>query len=372
MPLSGKFAREGEWIKRGFELAVDKINSGNGILGRKLELIVLDDQFKEEQVPLLYRKLVGEFRADFLLGPFGSGLLMPASRIAEENDRLLFCTMSGAKVVHRQGFRNIIATITQPKYSAGVSAASFLKFLSLFDTWNEDRYLKRPRTMVLVCIDNVYGREIFEVIPEIASEYGFVITFRELYKENELPRRGLRSVEMLKPDIFMQQGYFGDAVSVMKEFISRQLYTTYMYNSGSACLPDWVDRRHGLGERGNYMYGSSYWSPRYVGGDAEYLRRTYQKRFGEEANWEVALGYSSIELLAEAAKLSGSVDNDSILRVLKTHKVEIALTPVRIAEDGANVLLDPCVAQPQKNRIEIVWPPHLATAKAVRPIPKLH
>src|SRR4051812_24064185 len=50
LSMSGSMATFGESSKRGAEIAVDEANAHGGLLGRKVQLVVVDDQGKAEEV----------------------------------------------------------------------------------------------------------------------------------------------------------------------------------------------------------------------------------------------------------------------------------------------------------------------------------
>jgi branched-chain amino acid transport system substrate-binding protein len=59
-PLTGFAASDGKTALQGAELAVEQVNAAGGINGRKLELVVQDDQAKPEQAVPLANKYIGE------------------------------------------------------------------------------------------------------------------------------------------------------------------------------------------------------------------------------------------------------------------------------------------------------------------------
>lgn len=59
-PLTGFAAADGKSALNGAELAVDEINAAGGINGRKIELVVVDDQAKADQAVPLANKFIGE------------------------------------------------------------------------------------------------------------------------------------------------------------------------------------------------------------------------------------------------------------------------------------------------------------------------
>jgi branched-chain amino acid transport system substrate-binding protein len=81
-PITGKEAWLGEQFQRGAELAVADINAAGGVLGKKIELIVVDDFCDPEQAVAAARKLVSD-GAIFVEGHMCSGASIPASEIYE-------------------------------------------------------------------------------------------------------------------------------------------------------------------------------------------------------------------------------------------------------------------------------------------------
>ena len=59
-PLTGFAASDGKSALQGAEFAVEQINAAGGVNGRKLELVVQDDQAKPEQAVPLANKYIGD------------------------------------------------------------------------------------------------------------------------------------------------------------------------------------------------------------------------------------------------------------------------------------------------------------------------
>lgn len=72
LPITGSQAAFGEALKNGYLIALDEINAKGGVLGKKLELDVYDDQSKPEQAVQGVSKLVDQDHVPMLLGSFSS------------------------------------------------------------------------------------------------------------------------------------------------------------------------------------------------------------------------------------------------------------------------------------------------------------
>lgn len=70
----------------GYELWRDDINAAGGLLGRKVELVIYDDQSLPANVPSIYSKLVDIDKVDFLFSPYGANLTAPVMPFAKQRD----------------------------------------------------------------------------------------------------------------------------------------------------------------------------------------------------------------------------------------------------------------------------------------------
>ena len=69
LSLTGAFAATGQIHKIAGETFVDRLNKAGGLLGRKVEWKVLDDQSDQAKVAPLYERLITQDKADLLIGP---------------------------------------------------------------------------------------------------------------------------------------------------------------------------------------------------------------------------------------------------------------------------------------------------------------
>ncbi len=71
------------------EIYVDQLNARGGLLGRKVEWIVKDDQSKPELARTLYEQLVTADKVDLLMGPYATGAILSAMGVAQRFNKVL-------------------------------------------------------------------------------------------------------------------------------------------------------------------------------------------------------------------------------------------------------------------------------------------
>lgn len=93
LPLTGQFSADGQAFDRGYKLWQSDVNSHGGLLGRKVRLIIDNDNSSTTLVAEQYRKLILSDHVNLTLGPFSSLLTQPA---AEAVGPLHFAMIEGA------------------------------------------------------------------------------------------------------------------------------------------------------------------------------------------------------------------------------------------------------------------------------------
>ena len=94
LPLTGDFSQPGTAAQQGYEIWQEMINEDGGLLGRDVELVILDDASDQNTVVADYNRLISQEQVDLLLGTFSSLLNLPASAVAERN-RMVYVEPAG-------------------------------------------------------------------------------------------------------------------------------------------------------------------------------------------------------------------------------------------------------------------------------------
>src|SRR5688572_10219188 len=73
LALTGPLAPTALLHKIAAEVYIEELNRGNGLLGRPVEWVLLDDQSKPELTRSLYEKLITVDKVDLIMGPYATG-----------------------------------------------------------------------------------------------------------------------------------------------------------------------------------------------------------------------------------------------------------------------------------------------------------
>jgi branched-chain amino acid transport system substrate-binding protein len=125
-PFTGPNAAFGAQIKNGTEQAIADINAAGGILGQKITTTLGDDVSDPKQGVSVANKFAAE-GVKFVIGPFNSGVTMPASEVYQENGILQISPSATNPKVTERGMWNTFRTCGRDDQQGGVAGAYLLK-----------------------------------------------------------------------------------------------------------------------------------------------------------------------------------------------------------------------------------------------------
>lgn len=122
------------------EIYVEQLNARGGLLGRKVEWTVKDDQSKPDVARTLYEQLVTSDKVDLLMGPYATGAILSAMGVAQRYNKVL--------VHHTFGIPSLAKYDMQfPAWSLGADPGNTVSNM-LFDAMASSG--KPPKTIAIV------------------------------------------------------------------------------------------------------------------------------------------------------------------------------------------------------------------------------
>ena len=103
--LTGVFTSWGYWHDKAAKIAIDLINKGGGIAGRKVELATEDTESNPAAGARKLRNLIQRSNAEFIVGSVHSGIMLAALPIATELKTIYFSTGESSDVTGSKGSR---------------------------------------------------------------------------------------------------------------------------------------------------------------------------------------------------------------------------------------------------------------------------
>src|SRR5678816_4773671 len=109
MPQTGALGAGGKSALVGLQIWVEDVNKKGGLLGRKVDFIVYDDQTNPALTPSIYTKLLDDDKVDLLPAPYGTVPTAPIMPLVKQRGLLLMGNFSfqvNHTVKHDMWFNN--------------------------------------------------------------------------------------------------------------------------------------------------------------------------------------------------------------------------------------------------------------------------
>lgn len=175
LPLTGDFSEPGKGVQRGYEAWADYVNENGGLLGRQVELTILDDQSNADRVAADYEKLINQDGVDLVFGPFSTRLVVPAAQVAQDYGYLFVEPAGAAEEVFTQGFDNLF-------YAAPAIADDHYDYLAdAIEALPED---ERPKTAAYAAMDDPFAMGTAYGLKTRLEEMGVETVVDEVYPPN--------------------------------------------------------------------------------------------------------------------------------------------------------------------------------------------
>ncbi len=110
-------------VLNGFKAAVEKINAKGEILGKKIEFITRDDQFKVDVGLALAKDLVSKEKVDILMGTLNSAISLAISDLAKAEKIPFFVTLGKSSTIVGEKGHKYVFSMTENTEMAGRAAA---------------------------------------------------------------------------------------------------------------------------------------------------------------------------------------------------------------------------------------------------------
>jgi len=346
LPQSGILADIAADLKKGLLLWQDEVNAGGGLLGRRVELLLLDDGSESSAIGKLYEQLILERKADLLIGPMGSAASLGAAAVAERNRRVLINATGAARSVHRSGLRYVFQTAT-PLSAYGAGALELARGLGI-------------KRVMLLARDDPGARELAAGAQEGAAAAGLAAAQIEIYAQGATDFAPLvQRARAAGAEGWIAFGLPQDAAEMVKNL--RKLgFAPRLFVAQGAIDPDFIKR---VGQDAEYAVGISAYERRAATrGNAQFVA-AYAKKWSAEPGLLAAEGYAAGKVLEEAVRRAGSLETDKLREVLGALETETPLGGYKVDRNGAQLAARPLLLQIIRGRRQIVWPEALATAK---------
>jgi branched-chain amino acid transport system substrate-binding protein len=200
LSLTGAFAAYGQSALIAHKIWEEEINKRGGLLGKRVELICVDDKSNFGLVANIYQKLIEEQKVDLIIGGYGVNSVAPAIQLALDYDKYFISLMG--KVANSFNCFSMIPIGVKPNTTLAENFFKNIAKNSSVAIISADAEL--TRNSVLGARENIASNS-----QRIIFEYNYSLsTFDFIPLAEEL--------RDLNPDAVYIAAYSSDAIGIMK------------------------------------------------------------------------------------------------------------------------------------------------------------
>jgi len=299
-PLSGNQAETGIDQLRGAQLAVEELNKAGGILGRKIELVALDDKADPREANSVAHRLAADSAVVAVVGHLNSGCSIPASKIYHDNGLAMITPVSTSDTLTQQGFENVFRVCIRNS-DQGPAAATF----AIEGMGKKNFYVIDDKT--------AYGAGIADEFEKAVQRQGGILQGRASITEGDTDFRAMLTPLRGKPiDFIYFGGMYPEGALLLKQ--ARELGIAAPCLSGDGMYSQKLIEIAGQAAEGSIV---THIAPL----EAENAKtraffQSFEGKFGENVKVYAPLSYDCVMIIADAIKRCGSLDRSKIIQTL--------------------------------------------------------
>ena len=329
MPQTGGLAGGGKASLLGIEIWRDDVNAKGGLLGRKVELVVYDDKSSAAETPAIYSKLLDVDKVDLLFAPYATVPTAPIMPLVKQRGMLLIGNFSfqvNSKVGHDMWFNNA------PWGPADAWASAFLDL----------GQKAGGKNMALLTADQEFAQNLAVTAREVAKKRNLSIVFDQVYPPNTVEFSSIiRALNAAKPDIVYVASYPPDSAGILRAVNEIGIADSVKIFGGGMVGLQFAAVMGNLGSLLNGVVNYNTWLPEpkmyYEGTKAffdTYTKRAVEAKVDPLGYYLAPFGYASGQLIEQAIKATGSLDQKTLAKYLHGHEVQTIVGPIAFSADG--------------------------------------
>lgn len=300
-PLSGNFKDIGERYAGGVEYGVTKINEQGGLLGKKVEVIMVDSEVKPDVATRKATNLILKDGVKFFCGGTGSGVGAAMSLLVEKNNALFFSYgMDAASLTGEKCSRNFFRT------ACNTDTHSFA-----LAKWVADKGFKKVAT---IAQDYSFGKEatsaFIKRLKELNPSAQIVAELYHPMGEKDFAPY-VTQILTAGPDIIFTSNWGNDLSLLLKQGYQLGLKTKYAcyYLNDETAIAAVANDPAVIGSMASEVYMLTIPTEANKKFVAE-----FHKAKGFYPSWLLGKGYMAAMFWAEAIKKAGTDDVDAVIK----------------------------------------------------------
>ena len=337
-PMTGDQAKMGTDFKNGVSLAVEEWNDRGGVLGKKIEVLISDDQHDPKQAVSIANKMVNEGVVG-VIGHFNSSCSIPASDVYNRAGIPMITPASTNPQLTEKGYKGVFRVCGRDDQQGRVAADFVINRLKLSE-------------VAILHDKTTYGQGLADEFKNSLSNKVRIVYYGGIVQGDKDFKTVLTVIKEKKPELIFFGGIYPEAGLLVKQ--ARELGLTSKFMSGDGTIdPKFIEIAGVKAAEGTYLTFSP--DPKNIPSAKGFID-IYQSKYGEPGPYSI-YAYDATNILLTAIKEAKTTEGKAVID--KLHSMEFISATGKIKFDSkGDVTVAPYVIWITKNgKFEEYWKP---------------
>ncbi|OAI52595.1 branched-chain amino acid ABC transporter substrate-binding protein [Betaproteobacteria bacterium SCGC AG-212-J23] len=327
MPQTGALGAGGQAALLALRMWVDEVNVRGGLLGKRVEFIVYDDQTNPANTPGIYTKLLDVDKVDLLIAPYGTVPTAPIMPLVKERKKLLMGNFSfqvNAKVQHDMWFNNSpwndASSWSDGFFRAGQKAGA--------------------KSVAILAADNDFAQNLANGARTLAKKAGIKSVYDQNYPPTTTDFSSLiRAIRAAKPEMVFVMSYPNDSVAIVRAVNEIGLGPQVQIFGGGMVGLQFTPIMASLGSLLNGVMNYNSYVPgiKYPGIEdflKRYSARAKEAKVDPLGFYLPPFNYAIGQMLEQAVNGANSIEDAKIAAYLRKSEMRTIVGPIKFGKDG--------------------------------------
>ena len=310
-PLTGSVAIYGISATNGLKLAVDEINANGGILGKQIELNLLDEKGDSTEAVNAYNKLV-DWGMVALIGDITSKPSVAVAEVAAQ-DGIPMITPTGTQLNITEAGSNVFRVCFTDPYQGEVLAK-----------YTKDKLGAKTVAKTVAIISNNssdYSDGVANAFAKEAEAQGIQVVAREGYSDGDKDFKAqLTKIAQQNPDVLFVPDYYEQDGLIAIQAREVGIKSVIVGPDGWDGVVKTVDPSSYAAIED--VFFANHYSTKDSNEKVQNFIKNYKEKYNDEPSAFSALSYDAAYILKAAIEKAGSTDKEAVAKAIKELEFE--------------------------------------------------
>jgi len=314
-PMTGDQSKMGMDFKNGVSLAVEEWNSKGGLLGKKIDMVIGDDQHDPKQAVSVANKMVNEGVVG-VIGHFNSSCSIPASDVYDRAGLPMISPGSTNPQLTEKGYSGVHRVCGRDDQQGKVAAEFVTGQLRL-------------KRVAVMHDKTTYGQGLADEFKKALGDKVDIVFYGGIVQGDRDFKGVLTTIKGKNPELVFFGGIYPEAGLMVRQAKEIGLMAPFMSGDGSID-PKFIEIAGAKAAEGTFLTFSP--DPQNIPTAREFVAR-YKVKYGELGPYSI-YAYDAANIMLTAIKEANTTEGKLIMDKLHSMEFSGALGTIKFNEKG--------------------------------------